>query len=441
VATRKCPYDHGSPEYAANWVAINREAFGNTEGLIHTDAHGGYYVAGRYEDVDWIARDKDSFSQERHEDADGNPTLGAFIPTTPNKLVPIETDPPLQAQIRRALNPAFTIKVAMRWKPVIRQIADTMIDRVIEQGHCDLVKDVTKAIPAIFNFRVLGVPLNRWEESIDAPGILHYAPPGSETYNNALAALERTRQDVIAAVEQRRATPRPDLMTVISQMSLDGVPISTDLIVDLVQALVSGGNGTTTGLMSHSLRYLGEHPEDRAWLQEDPSRIRLAVEEFLRFFSPVQTIARNAAQPVCVAGTDLEVGDRVLMSWAAANRDPDVFPDPDKVILDRPQNRHLAFGIGAHHCIGFNMARVMAATAIEAIIERLPDYEIQEEGVVAFEHIPVVHGLRSLPVTFTPGEKIGAEIPPESEDPELPQSVLDAIAEAAAENNRVQAEA
>ncbi|MBV9593539.1 MAG: cytochrome P450 [Actinobacteria bacterium] len=421
-----CPFDHNGIDYAKNWPEINSD-LRRLDGLGWSEAHGGFWIAARYDDVSTIARDGTHFSQERGSE-NGKPTLGAFIPTTPVGLVPIETDPPVQSEIRRRLNPAFTIKVAMRWKPAIRRIADTMIDRIIEKGSADLVKDVTKPIPAIVNFQSLGIPLEGWEEAIDSPGVLTYADPASPEFAAALAAVERTKQNIIRAVQERHARPRADLLTVISQLNIDGRPIDQELVVNLVQALVSGGNGTTTGLMSHSLHWLGNHPEDRARLAAGPELIPGAVEEFLRYFSPVQTMARHAVEPTCIAGTTVSRGQRVLMNWAAANRDAEVFPDPDRVIIDRKRNRHLAFGIGSHHCIGFNVARVMAQTTIEAVLARMPDYIVDNEHTVYMAQIPVVNGVRSLPATFTPGPSIGASIPREDEYPQLPQSVLDAIA-------------
>jgi cytochrome P450 len=177
----------------------------------------------------------------------------------------------------------------------------------------------------------------------------------------------------------------------------------------VLMLLIGGGFDTTTALTAHSLEWLGENPAERDRLRNDlPGLLNSATEEFLRFYTPAPGDARTISADVEMMGARFSEGDRIWLSWAMANRDPSVFPDPNTLQLDRKQNRHASFGLGIHRCIGSNVARMVFKTMLTAVLDRLPQYEIQPEGTVHYETVGVINGMKHLTATFTPGERLGA---------------------------------
>jgi cytochrome P450 len=175
----------------------------------------------------------------------------------------------------------------------------------------------------------------------------------------------------------------------------------------MVQLVIFGGVDTTTGLIGSALEWLARHPEERDRLREHPGLIPRATEEFLRYFSPVQALARTATRDCVVGGRQVRAGERLLLSWASANFDEDAFDRPDEVVLDRSPNRHQAFGVGIHRCLGSNYARVEFAVVLEEVLRRLPDYAIDGTAARRYPSIAVVNGWVTLPATFTPGTPQG----------------------------------
>ncbi|ETB31004.1 cytochrome P450, partial [Mycobacterium avium subsp. hominissuis 10-5606] len=180
-----------------------------------------------------------------------------------------------------------------------------------------------------------------------------------------------------------------------------------EMLIETVLLLVQGGVDTTSNLVGHALRYLAEHPEDRQRLIDDPTRIPGAIDEFLRYYSPVQTIARTATRDTELGGCPIRKGERVLMSWAGANLDDRVWPDPLEVVLDRTPNRQTSFGIGVHRCLGANLANVMVEVMLGEVLRRIPDYEIAGP-VSRYATIGIIHGIDALPVRFAPGPRVTA---------------------------------
>ncbi len=173
----------------------------------------------------------------------------------------------------------------------------------------------------------------------------------------------------------------------------------------ITDLLISGGTGTTASLVSQVLVWLHQHQDVRARLAADPSLLDKAIEEFLRFFSPTQALARTVTRDTEFHGCPMKQGDRVLVSWSSANRDETMFEDPDQINIDRWPNRHTAFGIGVHRCAGSHLARKMAHSVLSQILERMPDYEIDTSNLQRYPDQGTNVGYRSIPATFTPGER------------------------------------
>jgi cytochrome P450 len=208
-------------------------------------------------------------------------------------------------------------------------------------------------------------------------------------------------------VAEVREMPRPGLIDALVRTRVDGQPAPDAEIMGMLMLLVGGGFDTTTALTAHALEWLAQHPDERARLRAEPSLLGPATEEFLRYFTPAPGDGRTIAQDVEVDGVVLKEGERLWLSWAMANRDPELFENPDDVVLDRKGNRHFSFGLGVHRCIGSNVARTVFKSMLTAVLARMPDFRCDPAGAVHYETIGVIQGMQHLPATFTPGPRLG----------------------------------
>jgi cytochrome P450 len=198
------------------------------------------------------------------------------------------------------------------------------------------------------------------------------------------------------------------LVNALVEMRIDGEPAPDLEILGNLGLVIGGGFDTTTALTAHSLEWLSENPDERDRLRQNrDTLLDPATEEFLRYFTPAPGDGRTFSDDVEVNGTHFKEGERLWISRAMANRDPAVFQDPDKLVLDRKGNRHFSFGIGVHRCIGSNVARTVFKSMLTAVLDRMPDYRCDPDGAVHYETIGVIQGMRKLPATFTPGRRLG----------------------------------
>jgi cytochrome P450 len=204
-------------------------------------------------------------------------------------------------------------------------------------------------------------------------------------------------------IQEKRKRPREDLISGLVVAELDGRRLTDAEILGFCFLLITGGNETTEKLIANTVHQLARHPEQRAAILADPSRIPAAVEESLRFRSPTQYMVRATTREVVLHGARIPAGERVVLSIGSANRDPRQFGDPDRFDIARSMERHLAFGFGVHFCLGARLARLEARVALEEIHRRIPDYEVEESGV-SVVHAGNVSGLAPLPIRFTPSQ-------------------------------------
>jgi len=214
-------------------------------------------------------------------------------------------------------------------------------------------------------------------------------------------------QDVLDFAAKRRADARDDLTSFLIQFEFDGQRLTDEQLLNILWNLIAGGVDTTTSQTALTLLHLGTHPELRQQLIDHPELYRTATDEFLRYFSVNQTLSRTVTRDVELNGQRLRKNDRVVISWLSANHDEQEFDRPDEIILDRTPNRHLAFGLGPHRCIGSHLARLMSEVMVKAALDRIPDYRVDLDGVYQYLGSPSMTGLGKLPVTFTPGTKRG----------------------------------
>ena len=216
-------------------------------------------------------------------------------------------------------------------------------------------------------------------------------------------------QDMFAQLTTIKENPRPGLIDALARVVInDRTPPDLELL-GVMALIIGGGFDTTTALTAHALEWLSEHPDQRERLsRERDTLLDSATEEFLRFYTPAPGDGRTISADCEIAGTRFKEGERLWLSWAMANRDPSVFPNPNEVDLARTGNRHHSFGLGIHRCIGSNVARMVFKQMVTAVLDRIPDYRCDPAGAVHYETIGVIQGMRHLPAAFTPGTRLGA---------------------------------
>lgn len=396
-------FDHHSEEFAQHWPEIYAEMRTKCP-VAHSDRHGGFFVITRYEDVKAVLGDPDAFVSGRDlRFGDKLVSGGATVPTNPVRMGIMEMDPPVSQTYRRVLAPWLSRKAIENYRPRMTEIVTWTVDRVIESGSIDFVDDISNPLPAMVSLDYFGLSLDKWERYATALHKAVYREKGSARELAGLVA------DVRDTVRERRATAgsRKDLTDALLTAEVDGAPIDDDIVTELLFMLLNGGIDTSTALIAGMFCYLDEHPDERDALASDRSLIPTAVDEMLRYFTPGPGVARTVARAVDVGGQHFEPGDRVFLALGSANHDPEVFPEPEHVRLDRENNgRHLAFGHGVHRCLGSFLAPMEMAVLLEEVLRRLPDYRIDHDRVIHYPTIPLVNGYVAMPATFTPGTRV-----------------------------------
>ena len=397
-------FDHNSPEHSADPVAayarLRREA-----PVAWTDAHGGYWVLSDYDAVFAAARDDELFSSARSPH--GGEGLANVIPKAPVRLhIPVELDDPEHRSYRRILNPVTSPAAVAELEPMIRRWTTWFIDQVIEDGACDLASVI--GVPAVVTLDWLGLDVTEWRRYSKALHSVLADRAGSPAHTRAVEVdIPWMERQITEAIAERRTRPRADLISHLLAQEVDGAPITDDAAYSMIELLISGGVGTTASLVSQTLVHLARHPDQRKRLIGEPELMPRAVEEFLRAFSPTQALARTVTRDVDFRGCPMRAGDRALLAWSSANRDPAQFDSPDEVDLDRWPNRHTAFGMGVHRCAGAHLGRAIARDLLGQILARMPDYAIDESGLETYAHQGVNAGYQRIPATFTPGPRLG----------------------------------
>ena len=408
VQAPEVAFDHHSREYAEHAPELLRE-MRETCPVAHTAAWNGFYPVTGYQEVARILLDDATFSSARSvpgvpEDA----PIGITIPPAPQAHVPIDLDPPDNEPYRKLLNPIFSPAASARWEPFIRAAVSGCIDGFIEQGQADFVLDVANPVPALLTCQLMGLPTEGWRIYAEPMHAAVYTPPGTPAHDVVSRQVATMLGKIAETLADRHVNPREDLISTLATAPIDGKPIPDETIMNILTLVLVGGVDTTTSLMASAFHWLGQRPRERETLRRDPALIPRAREEFLRYFTPTQGLSRTVTRPTELAGVPLGTGDRVFMSFAAANRDPAVFSDTDEMKLDRAPNRHTSFGLGVHRCLGSNIARIEFDVTLEEILRRVPDYVVDERAAKRYETIGVVNGWESMPFTFTPGPKRSA---------------------------------
>ena len=366
--------------------------------VAHTDKWGGSWLPTTYEDVTAMARDIEHFSSRS---VSVTPPLDASVQSQSGTYTgtplpaPIAADPPLHSATRRPLLPSFSPRAVDELEVFTRAWCRELMDNIAGRDFADVAVEYSQQIPAQVIASMLNVPTTMRDQFTTwVRNILEFGGTDPELRQEN---VRQVFEFFIAQIADRRTNGfGTDLISTLLQEELDGEPIPEPLVVGMCGLLLVAGVDTTWSGIGSSLWHLATHPEDRERLVREPELIPTAVEEFLRAYSPV-TMGRIVTEDFEYKGCPMHAGDRVLMSFPAANRDPDVFPDADKVIIDRQHNRHVAFGAGIHRCAGSNLARMEMRVAIEEFLARVPDFEIDDTKEVTWAG-GQVRGPRNIPI-------------------------------------------
>ncbi len=402
VESWQTDFDHTSADYAAAAPKIWQE-LRETCPVAHSDRFGGTWLPTRHEDISSIAHDTEHFTSRGVIVSKFEPDVAAPVGYAP----PITSDPPFHEIARRLLLPAFSPKAIRPLEAPTRAYCSQLIDQILAEQSAAGLSDGAKFDAAVFDAAeqyaqhipvrviadMLGVPV---EDGDRFRGFIHRILELAGQSDEAVAPEDTMIFYILEQIEARRGEPCEDLIGFLLEAEIDGVKLSDEHVLGTIALILLAGIDTTWSAIGASIWHLAQHPEQVHRLIDEPALMPFAVEEFLRAFAPV-TMARKVAKDVELGGQHLHEGDWVLLPFPSANRDPEFFENPDEVILDREKNRHAAFGLGIHRCLGSNLARMELRVAIEVWLEKIPNFELDNPESVLWS-TGQVRGPRKMPV-------------------------------------------
>lgn len=339
------------------------------------DNYGGFVVISRYDDVLRAADDTASFTS----------TDGPGIPAAPMVgMIPIDIDPPEQRLYRNIINPAFTARAVATHEPRIRELTVGLLDGVADRHEFDAAAELAFQLPQLVTLDFIGFPTHSHTAMVRAiDDLTHLRGAQTERMSEASTEIVET---VTEMIESRRAEPvqkrRKDLLGHMLDGSFRGQPLSDLEIVQMVFVLLFGAVGTTASAIAGSLHYLATHPDAQDELRDRRPIPNIAIEEFVRWVSPVQGLGRTTTRDTQIRGCPLHQGERVFLLWGSANHDERIFDDPETVQLARRPNKHLGFGFGPHRCIGAHLAKLMLRVSLEETLARFSSFRLDDPSAL-----------------------------------------------------------
>ena len=390
------------PEVLANPYPLYQRF--RSEDPVHWDPFLHAWVVTRYADVVHVLH---HYSANRtptpeHLTAMGLAALNPIAQVMVRQMLFL--DPPDHTRLRALASAAFTPRRVERLRSHIQEIMDALLDRVVSKGRMDLIADFASPAPAIVTAEMLGVPVEDHQQlkewSTDFAEMLGNFQHNPDRFPRVLRSVESLCSYFRTAMKEQRLHPRDGLVSAMMEAKVDGAELTEEEIIANLIVTMVGGQETTTNLIGNGVLTLLRHPAEMERLRSDSSLIPSAVEELLRYESPSQHTARLAPDDVELGGKQIGKRQAVIAVMGAANRDPDRFPDPDRLDLGRGDNRHLAFGWAAHFCFGAALARMEGQIAFETLLRRLPNLELDPAASLEWRHNLGLRGLTALPVSF-----------------------------------------
>ncbi len=360
---------------------------------VYYDSENELWDVFRYDDTQRILMDPATFSSEvaqrmmtdeEKKQVTGEPSI-------------LNLDPPRHRQLRSLVTQAFTPRTVARLEGRVTAIVDEYLDKVASMGRMDIIADLAYPLPVTVIAELLGVPTS------DQAQFKHWSDTVvSTSREEAMQAFKEMGQYFGRITKERRADPKEDLISELIAAQVDGQHLTDGELISFYVLLLVAGNETTTNLLGNALWCFDEHPETMEELRANPALLPSAIEEVLRYRSPVQRLIRIASSDVVIRGHEIKAGQLVSPWLGSANRDPDQFPDAETFKIDRTPNRHVAFGHGIHFCVGAPLSRLEAKIALDMLLKRFKD--IKRDRSVSLQRIPAASaffGVQALPVTFT----------------------------------------
>ena len=350
------------------------------------DEANGFWVVAKHADLTFVSTHPELFCSSE-----------GYRPNVPGDPSLISLDPPRHTQMRRLINKGFTPRMVAQLEPHVRDIVTRTLDAVAARGACDFVEDVAVPLPMLVIADLLGYPQEDWRR------LQHWSDEmnigdASQPLDKVIAAYEAfcAYHEPIAAA--KAANPGDDLISKLIQGEVDGERLDQDDVLRTALLLLVGGNETTRNTIAGAVLALSQHPEQQRRLVADPSLLPTAMEEFLRWVTPIMNFRRTATRDLELRGAHIKAGDQVIMLHGSANRDEEVFPDADVFDVGRDPNPHLAFGVGTHFCLGANLARLEIRVMFEELLRRFPDLHVPAGAEVVRYPSTFIRGWSSMPV-------------------------------------------
>lgn len=366
------------------------------------DEANGVFLLTRYDDVRYASRTPKLFCSGQ----------GILI-NNDAQVSLVSMDDPQHAKMRGILSRGFTPRVVQHQEELIHRFMRDAIDAVIESGECDFVEDIAVPLPMRIIAHMVGfddanlTDFRRWtDQMFKANGATDL-----DVLASATEAFTEFSATILAALDERRRRPCDDMLSALVAAESEGIlhasdeRLEDDELVMFCVLLITAGNETTRNSISRGMQTLMRHPEQLARLVHDRRLLPTAIEEILRWTSVIRFFRRTVTRDTELRGVQLREGDRVALLYPSANRDAEVFADPDTFKIDRDPNDHVAFGFGPHFCMGANLARLEMRIAFEHVLDRMPDIRLAPGAVAKPDVTALTQGLASLPVVFTPGSR------------------------------------
>ena len=373
---------------------------------VHRTRALGGWVFTRHADAQAILRDLRFSNDTTLQPGSGRVRrdlieAGVIDPNEPRVFNLLEIDPPEHTRLRKLVNKAFTTRAVADLRPRAEKIVEERLDTIAARGEMDVIRDLASPLPLIVIAEMLGIPtdereqLKHWSDEM----VRSVGSPSFDDTLRATRAVREFRQYLAGVVAERRREPREDLLSALLAVEDEGDRLSEGEVYMLIGLLMVAGNETTTNLIGNGTLALLRNPDQLARLRDDPGLAPTAVEELVRYDSPVQVTVRFAREEIALAGRRIQPRQLVGVVLGAANRDPEQFENPDRLDLGRSENHHLAFGHGTHFCLGAQLARMESQVAFTALAQRFPDLRLAGDEL-EWKDNAVLRGLRALPVRF-----------------------------------------